>query len=118
MAVAASSLCWHVTAKFIVLATLAVKTQLRRNCVICEKRSLSAVSSMAHPTLPSVPDLRERGWTLTLIVRLLGEPDDLRRNPYYKKAPPMRLYAADRVEAEPLVSRAAPRRGSRPSAPP
>jgi hypothetical protein len=49
--------------------------------------------------LLSVPTLRERGWTLTLIVRLLGEPDDLRRNPYYNKAPPMRLYAADRVEA-------------------
>jgi hypothetical protein len=46
-----------------------------------------------------VAALRERGWTPSLILRLLGEPDELRRNPYYRKAAPMRLYAADRVEA-------------------
>ncbi|WP_120010490.1 hypothetical protein [Teichococcus vastitatis] len=54
---------------------------------------------MSPPTLLSVPALRERGWTPSLLLRLLGEPDDLRGNPYYKNSAPMRLYAADRVEA-------------------
>ncbi len=43
--------------------------------------------------------LRERGWTPALIRGLLGEPDKLARNPYYRGASPMRLYAAARVEA-------------------
>lgn len=43
--------------------------------------------------------LRERGWSDSMIRDFLGEPDAWARNPYYRKAPPMRLYALDRVEA-------------------
>lgn len=52
----------------------------------------------APPHLGTVA-LRERGWTPALIRDLLGEPDKLARNPYYRSAAPMRLYAAPRVEA-------------------
>jgi hypothetical protein len=44
----------------------------------------------------SVAGLKARGWTQSLID-LLGEPDLLRRNPYYAKAAPMRLYDPARV---------------------
>ena len=41
------------------------------------------------------------GWTLPLIKRLLGEPDELAPNPYYPDGPQMRLYDQERVtEAE------------------
>jgi hypothetical protein len=43
--------------------------------------------------------LRERGWTPALIRDFLGAPDTLKRNPYYAKAAPMRLYAVSRIEA-------------------
>lgn len=42
-------------------------------------------------------ELKERGWSPTLVKTVLGEPDELRRNPYYQKAAPMRLFSANRV---------------------
>lgn len=51
------------------------------------------------PTLLSVPALRERGWTDSMVKRFLGEPDHLRDNPRYRSAAPMRLYAENRVVA-------------------
>ena len=39
------------------------------------------------------------GWTQTMIVQLLGEPDRTVENPYYVTGLPMRLYDADRVRA-------------------
>lgn len=45
----------------------------------------------------SVPDLKQRGWTLSLIKKFLGKPDGYRDNPYYKCAGEMKLYRTDRV---------------------
>ncbi len=43
--------------------------------------------------------LKQRGWTETLVKKFLGPPDASRPNPHYTSAAPMRLYAATRVEA-------------------
>jgi hypothetical protein len=44
-------------------------------------------------------DLLERKWTPAAIKKWLGDPDATRRNPYSRKAPPMQLYAEERVQA-------------------
>lgn len=49
-------------------------------------------------TYLSAAGLRARGWTAGMI-RLLGEPDLRRANPYFRTAPPTRLYGVERVEA-------------------
>ncbi|MBD8043811.1 hypothetical protein H9638_08285 [Arthrobacter sp. Sa2BUA2] len=41
---------------------------------------------------------KERGWTETHIKAFLPEPDKTARNPFSRKAAPMKLYALDRVE--------------------
>ncbi|MPY72881.1 MAG: hypothetical protein GEU87_01340 [Alphaproteobacteria bacterium] len=43
----------------------------------------------------SLAQLHARGWSATLVRRFLGEPDELRRNPY--GGAPLRLYDAARV---------------------
>lgn len=43
-------------------------------------------------------NLLDRGWTDSLIKKFLGIPDQLKVNPKYKKAAPMRLYLEARVE--------------------
>jgi hypothetical protein len=43
-------------------------------------------------------DLISRGWTEGTIKKYLGKPDELHTNPHYRSAPPMRLYAEDRVK--------------------
>lgn len=43
--------------------------------------------------------LRARGWSPKLIESILGEPDKLARNPYYRSAPPTKLFLTERVEA-------------------
>jgi len=50
-------------------------------------------------TLLSVPALKERGWTDTLIHDLLGCPDATRPNPHRRSGPAMRLYDPVCVEA-------------------
>ncbi|MEB4210983.1 hypothetical protein [Mycobacterium sp. 94-17] len=47
----------------------------------------------------TMPQLKERGWTQAMVRDLLGDPDQLRPNPRYRSAAPMRLYSADRVTA-------------------
>jgi hypothetical protein len=47
----------------------------------------------------TMPKLRERGWTPAMVRDLLGDPDELRRNPVYRSAAPMGLWAAARVTA-------------------
>lgn len=47
----------------------------------------------------TVPKLKERGWTDTLIRKHLGEPDSFKRNPVYRSAAPMRLYRMERVQS-------------------
>ena len=49
--------------------------------------------------LMTVPTLKARGWTETLIRDYLGAPDTSCPNPSYRSAAPMRLYARARVEA-------------------
>ncbi|MGI5453928.1 hypothetical protein ACQEWB_12285 [Streptomyces sp. CA-249302] len=47
----------------------------------------------------SVARLRARGWTVGMVRQLLGAPDLLRTNPYFRTGPQTRLYAVKRVEA-------------------
>lgn len=47
----------------------------------------------------SAAGLRARGWTARMVRQLLGEPDLLRANPYFRTAPRTRLYRVERVEA-------------------
>lgn len=47
----------------------------------------------------SAAGLRARGWTPRMVRQLLGEPDLLRANPYFRTAPQTRLYRVERVEA-------------------
>ncbi|MDH6449175.1 MULTISPECIES: hypothetical protein [unclassified Streptomyces] len=53
----------------------------------------------AHRTHLSAAGLRARGWTAGMVRRLLGEPDLRRANPFFRTAPPTRLYSVERVEA-------------------
>jgi hypothetical protein len=55
-------------------------------------------SSQDYLTLTA---LRERGWSPSLLRRLLGAPDKTSPNPHRRSGPPMQLYSPDRVaEAE------------------
>jgi hypothetical protein len=47
----------------------------------------------------TMPQLKERGWTEAMVRDLLGEPDRRAPNPHYRSAPPMRLWAPERVTA-------------------
>src|SRR5690606_41625268 len=53
-----------------------------------------------RPAFLTAKDLRERdaAWTEAAIRRFLGEPDQLKKNPVYRTAAPMRLYLQERVE--------------------
>lgn len=42
-------------------------------------------------------DLLKRGWTAKLIRLFAPEPDAIRKNPFFAKASPMKLYAPDRI---------------------
>lgn len=44
-------------------------------------------------------ELKHRGWTESMIKKLLGQPDSTKKNPYYKSAAPMCLYEVGRVNA-------------------
>lgn len=54
------------------------------------------------PTRLNATSIRERGWTNGLITKFLGEPDQLKKNPFYRDAAPVRLYDLSRVEAAEL----------------
>lgn len=45
----------------------------------------------------SVPELKDRGWTVAGINRFLGDHDIERPNPHSKKSGPMRFYERSRV---------------------
>ncbi|MEY9873572.1 hypothetical protein ABH931_003061 [Streptacidiphilus sp. MAP12-33] len=47
----------------------------------------------------SLAGLRHRGWTPSMVAKLLGPPDLTVRNPHFRGAAPSRLYAVARVEA-------------------
>lgn len=61
--------------------------------------ALRAATAAPAPTLLTQANLKERGWTLGLIKRHLGEPDVLKDNPVYRSAAPLKLYSLARVEA-------------------
>ena len=42
--------------------------------------------------------LIERGWTESLITKFLPNPDQIKLNPHYKKAAPMKLFLLDRIQ--------------------
>lgn len=42
-------------------------------------------------------DLKRRGWTDSLIKEFSPSPDDTTPNPWYRSAPPIRLYLKDRI---------------------
>lgn len=46
----------------------------------------------------SLSTLKERGWTDSIIKKMGLEPDKLVRNPHYRSASPMKLYALKRIE--------------------
>ncbi|WP_199434208.1 hypothetical protein [Qaidamihabitans albus] len=46
----------------------------------------------------AAPELKDRGWTETMIKALLGTPDDTAPNPGGRNAPRMRLWLFTRVE--------------------
>ena len=58
----------------------------------------------------TMAQLRERGWTPAMVRDLLGEPDELRRNPVYRSAAPMRLWAAGRMTVAEVTPRLAERK--------
>lgn len=53
---------------------------------------------MRRDELFSKPDLRERGWTDTMMNKFLPCPDDWRDNPFYKNAPPMEFWSTETVK--------------------
>jgi hypothetical protein len=46
----------------------------------------------------TMSDVKEQGWTSTMINRFLPKPDKIKRNPYYKCVAPMKLYEKAKVE--------------------
>ncbi len=54
----------------------------------------------ARADLYSMPELRARDWTTTMVAKLLGAHDDTRDNPRFRFAgAPMKLYLRERVHA-------------------
>lgn len=51
------------------------------------------------PEFLGLSELKERGWSATMIENLLGEPDKRVKNPRYRKASPMRFYSTSRVDS-------------------
>ena len=47
----------------------------------------------------TISDLKTRGWTAAGIRRFLGQPDDTKANPLYRRAAPIKLYNISRVDA-------------------
>jgi hypothetical protein len=50
------------------------------------------------PALLSSTQLKERDWTPALVKKFLGSPDATKRNPSYRSAAPMQLYALACIE--------------------
>lgn len=46
----------------------------------------------------ATPELKRRGWTRSMIERLLGEPDSTAPNPGGRNAPRVRLWLITKVE--------------------
>lgn len=57
-----------------------------------------AISEGALDDFYGAPQLKERGWTETMIRDLIGEPDAIRTNQARRSGPPVRLWLRRRVE--------------------
>ena len=53
---------------------------------------------MSEAELVTQSRITARGWSKTMVAKLLGEPDKLAPNPMYKCAAPMKLYNLERVK--------------------
>jgi hypothetical protein len=58
---------------------------------------MTTTAKLAYVDGLPVSELLRRGWTQSLIKKLLGHPDQLERNPHHRSGPKMRLYARTRV---------------------
>jgi hypothetical protein len=58
---------------------------------------MTTAAKLAYLDGLPVSELLRRGWTHGLIKKLLGDPDQLERNPHHRSGPKMRLYARTRV---------------------
>jgi hypothetical protein len=65
------------------------------------RENSEAVASLDQaPALTTVSELTgRRGWTKAAVARFLGEPDQVKPNPRYANAAPMRLYDVARIQA-------------------
>ncbi|WP_236654244.1 hypothetical protein [Streptacidiphilus anmyonensis] len=62
-------------------------------------KPFQAVVSGHEPRHLSLADLRHRGWTPSMVAKLLGAPDLTVRNQRFRGAAPSRRYSAARVES-------------------
>ena len=63
------------------------------------ERVTMIANNQVYTSCYSVRQLLERGWTQTMIQKLLGLPDATKPNPCYSSAPPMKFYIKERVES-------------------
>jgi hypothetical protein len=61
--------------------------------------AIAAVMERPRDAFLTVTELRSRGWTPAMTRDLLGKEDLQRRNPFYRAAAPVRLWALERVLA-------------------
>lgn len=47
----------------------------------------------------SISKIKERGWSEAMVRKFLGDPDGQKKNPFYQKAAPMKVYLKERVIA-------------------
>lgn len=66
---------------------------------VTSDKSNSGVAKQPRDAYLNKTKLKARGWTDSLISKLLGAPDETRRNPYYLSSPPQQLFLRRRVEA-------------------
>lgn len=59
----------------------------------------TATATKENMKLLTLTQVKERGWTASLVENFLGTPDVTKTNPLYRSAAPMKLYAKERVEA-------------------
>lgn len=77
----------------IFMSNTSMSHQQSYNC----RDNLTKKNKKQSETFITAATLKERGWTKKMIDTFLPEPDKTAPNPYYKKAPDMRLYCLKRV---------------------
>lgn len=59
---------------------------------LLKKLTKDAERKAKRATIFSVAELKARGWSSTMIEKLMPEPDEVRDNPYVKSAPKMKFF--------------------------